>query len=297
MALELPKDGPRSVLDVKLLQELVVQLLNEVGDLRGELAATRKELQEAKDEINRLKKEQGKPRFGKAKVDKLTKSKARKTNEGDRSSSVKKKPKIDRTVRLEKRPDNLPADAIFKGYRSVIERNIRLVPDTVEYQISRWYSPGTGKTYESSLPDTYRGQIGNELVSLVQILHHCGNMTHSGIKQILEHLKVGLSKGCISDILTKNEWIISERDDLLLASLAASPYQQMDSTLSKEAGVRRSTQIICGKYHSLFYTYPSRSRLDIYAALQGKSRHAVQLAYTPLAIERMKKAKVSKKKN
>ncbi len=43
------------------------------------------------------------------------------------------------------------------------------------------------------------------------------------------------------------------------------------------------TQVICGEHFSLFYTQEGRSRLDVYAALQGKSRKEVGLAYTALA--------------
>ena len=298
MEFQLPKSGPLGISEVASLQELVVKLLNELGETRDQLAICQEQLQEALDEINRLKKEKARPKFGKTKP----KGKVSKLPEGqstDETASSPTKdtsaPEIDRVEWVTARPDDLPHDAQFKGYRSVIQRDIRIIRDNVEYRIARWYSPSLGKSYESNLPASYRGQIGSNLLSLVQILHHCGDMTHSRIHDLLQHLGNPLSEGCISNMLTKSDWIEEERHSLLIASLQSSPYAQMDGTTSKQAGARLHTQIISGLYFSVFYTLSGRSRLDIYAALQGRTRQQVRLCYTTLAIEHMKKALVSHK--
>ncbi len=298
MKFPLPKDGPRGINDIGLLQELVVKLLNELADAREQLAQAEEQLQEALDEINRLKKEKGRPKFSKAKPKGKVKKLPRTKLSSDVESSGTKEacgPPIDRVELVDTRPDDLPDDAQFKGYRSVIQRDIRIVRDNVEYRIAKWYSPSLGKSYESDVPASYRGQIGSNLLSLVQMLHHCGDMTHSRISDLLKHLGNPLSKGCISNMLTQSEWIEAEQRALLKASLQASPYVQMDSTMSKQAGARLHTQILSGQYFSLFYTLDGKSRLDVYAALQGQSRQQVGLAYTPLAIEQMKQALVSQK--
>jgi len=298
MKIPLPKDGPRGITDIGLLQELMIELLNELAEAREQLAQSQDQLQAALDEINRLKKEKGRPKFSstkpKGKVKKLPKTKSSSDSESSPTKEFSS-PTIDRVELVNTRPDGLPDDAQFKGYRSVIQRDIRVVRDNVEYRISRWYSPRMGKTYEATLPDSYRGQIGSNLLSLVQMLHHCGDMTHGRISDLLTHLGIPLSKGGISNMLTQSEWVEAEQADLLKASLQASPYVQLDSTMSKQAGERLHTQIISGQYFSLFYTLQGRSRMDVYAALQGQSRQQVRLAYTPLAIDRMKQALVSKK--
>lgn len=294
---QLPKDGPRGINDLVFLQELVVQLLNELGEAKEQLAQSQKELQIALDEINRLKQEKGRPKFGgakpKGKVNKLPKTKSSSDSKPSRIKEFSA-PIIDRVELVDTRPADLPEDAQFKGYRSVIQRDIKVVRDNVEYRIARWYSPSMGKTYEADLPASYRGQIGSNLLSLVQMLHHCGDMTHSRISDLLIHLGIPISQGSISNMLTQSEWVEAEQMDLLKASLKASPYVQLDSTMSKQAGASLHTQIISGEYFSLFYTLTGRSRMDVYAALQGQSRQQVCLAYTPLAIDRMKQAFVSK---
>lgn len=298
MKFPLPKDGPRGINDIGHLQELMIAVLNELADAKEQLAQSQEQLQAALDEINRLKKEKGRPKFGRAKtkvkVKKLPKTKSSK----DKDSSGTKEfsaPSIDRIELVHTPPDDLPDDAQFKGYRRVIQRDIRVVRENVEYRIARWYSPSLGKTYEANLPNSYRGQIGSNLLSLVQMLHHCGDMTHGRINDLLIHLGIPISKGSISNMLTQSEWVEAEQKALLKASLQASPYVQLDSTKSKQAGVGLHTQIISGQYFSLFYTLQGRSRMDVYAALQGQSRQQVRLAYTPLAIDRMKRALVSKK--
>jgi len=292
--------NPHEQTDVLVLQKLVVQLLNRQEDLVSELAAMRKELDSALDEIKRLKGEKGRPRFGpsgkKKDVKKLPKTNQTSSDSGPSSESKDSSaPSVDRVEFVDTKPLDLPSDAQFKGYRSVYQKNIQIKRDNVEYKIARWYCPSEGRYYESNMPASYRGQTGSMLMSFVQMLHHCGDMTHGKIRELLAHFGLDLSGGGLSNMLTHSDWIEAERSALLQASIEASPYAQIDSTSSKEKGQRRYTQIICGKYFSLFYSQVGRSRLDVYAALQGQARQEVQLAYSLVSQERLRNAKVSKK--
>lgn len=289
--------NPRNISDTGLLQELVVELFNQVGELKEELASTQKQFADALDEIKRLKGEKGRPRFRSSKKAK-TKPDSRSNSQEDRTSAPDaedKLPPVNRVECIDTKPNELPDDAVFKGYRSVYQRDIRIVPDHIEYRIARWYSPRTGKVYEAPLPSDYNGQIGSKLTSFIQMLHHCGDMTHRRISDLLKHIGIRVSTGGISNILTYNDWICSEQAALLSSSIEASPYVQMDSTTTKEQGKRMYTQVICGQYFSLFYTQAGRSRLDVYASLQGQSRQTVQLAYNKHAHDHMIAARVSQK--
>ena len=290
--------NPRDITDVSQLQELVVMLLNRQEELLAELAATRQELSEALDEIKRLKGEKGAPKFKKRKKSNIfspNRSQSPSRSSRNKSDASSHPPDVDRVEMVDSPPSDLPTDAQFKGWRSVYQKDIRLVREVIEYRIARWYSPSKRRHYESALPKTYRGQIGSMLQSFIQILHHCGDMTHRKIKDLLEHLGIGSSSGGISNILTHSEWVCQEQAALLQKSLTHSPYTQMDSTGSRQEGKGMYTQIICGAHFSLFYTQQGRSRLDVYAALQGQNRDQVRLAYTELAHDRMLAAKVSQK--
>lgn len=291
--------NPREITDIASLQEMVVQVLNSHEALRSELEATREQLSDALDEIKRLKGEKGRPHFGskrkKKKASPLTKPPKSSFDPDSSSNSPSSPPSVDRIVEVDLKPVNAPSDLISKGCRSVYQKNILIKRDTVEYRISRWYSPSENQYYESELPPEYQGQTGSMLQSFIQILHHCGDMTHRKILELLTHLGIELSEGGISNLLTHSDWVLEEQSSLLESSIKHSPYVQIDSTMSKEKGQRHHTQILCGEFFSLFSTQPGRSRLDVYAALQGQSREEVTLAYTDLALDRLLEAKVSKK--
>lgn len=55
--------NPREISDVKLLQELLIELLNAQEDLRVQLSSTEANLRAALDEIKRLKGEKARPQF------------------------------------------------------------------------------------------------------------------------------------------------------------------------------------------------------------------------------------------
>ncbi|MEL6654099.1 MAG: transposase [Bacteroidota bacterium] len=256
------------------------------------------QLADAQDEINRLKGEKGRPRFPKR--GKSPKLKPRKSGSPARKSATDSSrdddaspPAVDSFVSVDKAPDNLPDDAVFKGYRTVYQFDIQLARHNTAYKIARWYSPAEGKVYESSLPQGAIAGIGSSLRSFIQILHHGGDMTHRKIGELLDHLGIKLGSGSISELLTRSDWVEAEYEALLETSVGASPYLQMDSTGSRQQGKGMHTQVMCGEFFSLFSTQQGRSRADVYAALQGQSREQVQLAYTPLAIELMEQAKVS----
>ena len=290
--------NPREITDIKVLQDLVIELLNRVDQLTIAHMSLQEQLAEAKDEINRLKGEQGRPRFPKRRKSPKLKAKRRGSKPAQKDSASDESatpPATDACVSVDLPPANLPADAVFKGYRSVYQHDIKLARHNTEYKIARWYSPAQGKVYESSLPPGAVAGIGSSLRSFIQILHHGGDMTHRKIGELLDHLGIELSSGAISELLTRSDWVEAEYEALLQTSLGESPYVQMDSTASRQQGKGMHTQVMCGEFFSLFSTQQGRSRADVYAALQGQSREEVQLAYTPLAIELMEQAKVSKK--
>ena len=292
--------NPREISDIKVLQDLVIELLNRVEELSQSHASVQAQLADALDEINRLKGEKGRPKFSaKRKVPKLVSGKVVRKKRSKQSTPSSKDSdsasQIDQVKIVDSPPLDLPADAEFKGYREVIHRDIELKRVNTAYRIARWYSASTGKSYESSLPEGAVAGLGASLRSFIQILHHGGDMTHRRIQEFLQHLGIELSSGTISNVLTHSDWVESEYEELLRTSLSQSPYVQMDSTSSREKGQGMHTQIMCGEFFTLFSTQEGRSRMDVYAALQGTSRRELQLAYTPLAIELMESAKVSKK--
>ena len=121
------------MLEIKVAMEQVKQLQDKdfslpetqreafslLESLFGIIIAQQQEVQELRDEINRLKGEQGKPKFGPKKPDtkasEIKKAKIEPKKPWAKSSK-RGKIKIDRTEIIKINTSELPPDVVFKGY-------------------------------------------------------------------------------------------------------------------------------------------------------------------------------------
>jgi hypothetical protein len=163
---------------------IVKRLLNLVERLAGENAALESERQALRDEINRLKGEQGKPdiKADKRKTGDISSEAERKEAEanatkgagsGDggaaeeaggkktrRREAKLPKIKIDREKICPLDKAGLPDDLEFKGYEDVVVQDLVIVRDNVKYRREVYYSPSQRKSYRGELPEGVRGQGG-----------------------------------------------------------------------------------------------------------------------------------------
>jgi hypothetical protein len=140
---ELARLDLASIADVGARQAIRA-LLSLVEELASENRALRAELAQVKDENARLKGGSGRPKLPPGKAGGAT----------DYSSEQERRPapktwqkrgkqdrlRIDRTERLAVDPTTLPADAVFKGYETVVVQDLVLRTDTVAYEQAVWYS-------------------------------------------------------------------------------------------------------------------------------------------------------------
>lgn len=270
------------------LRSIVVLLMNTVDTLSSEVAALKKENQELKDTINLLKGEQAKPKFpgsgkkpnkdisssGKEKVGKTVKEQEKTLVQIDRKPEV-----------LHPKPEDLPPDAEFKFYKTVVVQDIILKRDNVEYKLAMYWSPSQQTTYAPELPPEHRqGGYGSNLRALMQVLNRDCNVTESGIENLLSSLGLKISGGTISNLLLEpDEWVCQERDDIMRTGVESSPYAQTDSTQSKQKGASLKTHIIGGLYFVAYYTLGGKARLDILKALSGNPKEGLQITYNAQA--------------
>jgi len=291
-------------LNLTSLRDVVTLLLNEVEEYWQKLEDYKKETQELKDEINRLKKEQGKPIFKEGKKEASEEEKeeeekkgaTRKRGKKKNNKKGAKKPKIpiDKIELCQPEKSNLPQDAVFKYYDTVIQQDIDLVRNNVLYKVAVYYSPSARKTYRGKLPSEYVGEFGLGIRSLTQLLHQFCDTTQGRLEALYKSLGVLISSGTISNIiLSSKDWVLSEQRAILKSGIAGSSFTQADSTKSVERGVRKATQIICGDYFSVFYTMDSKSRLDVIRALLGKPEAGLRITYNQTSIALLDKFKVS----
>ena len=259
----------------------VVVLLNLVEALASENETLRAEQQRLKDEINRLKGEQGKPEVkGKNRqAQDISSEQERQTHEvepepkekGKRKRASKRKQiRIDRrqTCRVER--DQLPADAVFKGYESVVAQELKIVTDNVEYRREVYYSPSQKKTYRGPLPAGVKGEFGSGIKSLIVTMKHVCNMSQPKILEFLRNAKVVISSSYISKLLTDPESVFhAEKDDLYQAGLASGSYQQIDDTTARVNGENHYTQVVCNPVYTAYFTTEHKDRLSVLDVLRN----------------------------
>ena len=255
------------------IKGVVQQLANLLEQSLTDNDTLRAENQRLKDEINRLKGEQGKPN--------IKPNKPAPTDLGDHSSEQqRKKPAtwskrkknetivLGRTERLPLDTSALPEDAVFKGYERVIIQNIKFTPDNVCFERAKYYSPSTGKTYLAPLPPGYEGSFGPDLKALVLSLHHLGNVSQPALHTLLTHAGIQISTGTIGDFLIQGqESFHEEKNAITLAGLASTPWQQTDDTATRVNGVNEHCHVLCNPLYTAYTTLPHKDRLSVLKVL------------------------------
>src|SRR2546428_10527663 len=143
----IPDEGPR---------ELVQQLLNVLKEVMAALGAAQAENHRLRDEITRLKGEQGAPT--------IKPNTPQPPPKNHSSEQERRKPKtwskdrktdriaIDREQVVQVDPTHLPPDAVFKGYEDVVVQDVIFRTDNVLLHKEKFYSPSQHQTSLASLP-------------------------------------------------------------------------------------------------------------------------------------------------
>lgn len=212
------------------MRSSVESLLNLIEELNSKVIELDAENQRLKDEINRLKGEQGKPDIKGKKPRGLSNNysseKARKTPKKHCKSRKKETIKIDREQILEYPQDQLPAG--------------------------------------------YEGEFGTGIKALVISLYYGGNMTQSKLLEFLENIGICMSTGHLSHLLIKNHaWFEREKEEICEAGLASSPWQDLDQTSARVAGINYTTNIICNPLFTVYVTTARQDRLSVLKVLQN----------------------------
>ena len=233
-------------------------LINLVERLSEENEKFKLEIQKLRDENNRLKGEQGKPKIpgkkGSGKGKNVSSEKDRKQREGkeEKPKSKKKNIPINRTEICKVDPSILPADAEYRGYEPVLVQEILITTDNVEYRKEIFYSPSEKRTYVGELPPGIVGEFGPGIRSLVCTLKYVANMSQPKIRELLENCGIYISQTTISRILTNDETGFNqEKIDIFRAALEHTPYQQIDDTTVRVNGKNHYSQIFCNPYYTL----------------------------------------------
>jgi hypothetical protein len=265
---------PETIQDLEGARTAIRALLNLVEELQAENQALRKEVAELRDEVNRLKGEQGRPQI------KPDKKKGQGTDhsseeERRRPKSWRKGPKndqirIDREERLSVDKGQMPADVEFKGYVESIVQDLRIRTDNVLFVKEKYHSPSERQVYVAPLPAGYDGQFGPGIRSLVVTLYYAGGMTESKILEFLTQFGISISTGQVSNLLVKDQerWH-AEKDAVWRAGLESSDWQHMDDTATRVDGENQHCHVLCNPYYTAYFTRPGKDRVTLIHLLQG----------------------------
>jgi Transposase IS66 family len=260
-----------STIEDESLRQVVISLMNLVESLSAKVAEQAEEIQRLRDENNRLKGEQGKPKVkaNKPRAD-LSSEKERRQSKPHHKSSKQSKISIDREVVLKIDPEQLPADAVFKGYEDVVVQDLEIRTDNVQFRKATYYSPNQKRTYRASLPAGYHGQFGPKVRAWVVAMYYGGQMSEPKILEFLQTAGLQISAGQLSCMLIKDQEVFhEERAAIVQAGLKSSPWQHLDSTGTRVNGHNQHAHVLCNQLYTAYCTLPSKDRMSMLRVLQG----------------------------
>jgi len=249
-------------------RELVRRLLNVLEDVRADLRAAQAEIQRLRNEINRLKGEQGqpaiKPNTPHPPPKDLSSEQERRTPKAWSKGRKTERIPIDREQVVAVDPADLPPDAVFKGYEDVVVQDVLFRTDHVLFRKEKFYSPSQHTTYVASLPPGYRGQFGPGIKSLTLVFYYGAQMSEPKVAELLRSVGVRISDGQVSNLLIKDQAAFhTEKDAVYQAGLASSPWQHLDDTSTRVNGQNGYCHIVCNPLYTAYFTTTAKDRLTV----------------------------------
>lgn len=267
-------------LDINNIRDLddsldyIRKLLNLVETLSQENRELKHQIQELRDEINRLKGEQGKPKV------KPNKKKSKQYSSEKERKKPKKRKKRRKKNRIKTHDSQiccvdkslLPKDAQFKGYDRVVVQDIKFEAHNTLFLKEKYYSSSLNKSYLAPLPPGYEGEFGPEVKSLSLKLYFDTNVTQPRILDLLQDADITISAGQLSNFLIKDhDGFHKEKDALYEAGLKSTPWHHIDDTSTRVNGQNQYCQILCNPLYTAYFTTPNKSRLTVIDVLRNFS--------------------------
>jgi len=257
-------------------------LRNVIETQAAEIATLRAENQRLRDEVNRLKGEQGAPTILPTK-----RAAADQASERERGAQRPARPRVDKRSLLhidriqeqEVDPALLPPDAERKGYAEFVVQDVALRTDTVLFRCARWYAASTRRSYQAPLPDGYadHGHYGPGLKALALQLYYQGQMSEPKILEVLQSVGIVISAAHLATLLIDQPIFAAEYEEIARAGLASSLYQHLDDTSTRVNGVEEQCHILCGPLYTLYRTTPRKDRQAVLDVLRLGAPRAYQV--------------------
>jgi hypothetical protein len=270
-------------------QQEHMRSLNQLSIALQSIASLGEEIQILKDEIARLKGTSPRPNLPPGRLE---------GSGGGGSGGTGGKPGRGKHPRRKKtglnfhkeqrlKPDNIPADAIFKGTRKYDVQNIVCQAYNTRYIIERWQLPD-GTYIEGQLPTHVQGHYGAELRAHVLTLAYSCRVTEELILDQLHRYKIAISAGQLHTMLTEeHDDYHTEKATILEAALESGKIQT-DEVGTRHQGKNCYTNVICNEFFVYLTTTSSKSRINFLNILaQGRNEYRFnQDAHDYLAVHK-----------
>ena len=266
--------------------EIVLQKVSEQGAL----------IQELRDEINRLKGEQGKPDIsGKNQKEEestpsnISSEKERKKGTRRRKRRVKfdssRRIDITQKIDIEDKSD-LPTDIVFKGYAKTHYQHLEISAQLIELQRAIYYSPSTKQTYTAPYPNEYEsGDYSQDLKGHIIMLKSKFGMSVPQIGEFLRLNGIDITNGTISNIyIEKGEELKEESQLIHKNGIENGLYSQTDTTGARVNGENYHTHIFTNAYFTSYFTTQHKDRQTVLDLLRSQAPRVYLLDETTYAI-------------
>jgi hypothetical protein len=145
--------------------------------------------------------------------------------------------KRDRVTREVTLRAEVPAGSRFKGYKTVVRRDLVLAAEVVRYKRERWLTP-EGQTIIAPLPVGIAGGYGPGVWRFCLALHTQGQVTTERLTDLLNGIGLSISKREVVRLLTSDLEMFEQEDHAVLeAGLVSSPYLTVDDTGARHAWI------------------------------------------------------------
>ena len=261
-----PPDDSQGMSEVAELRDLMRALAEQVDGLTRENAALRAENQQLKDEIARLKRLPPRPPFAPSGMEKASAAPA-----STPAQPRRRGPKPDRATREVIVKADAPAGSRFKGYATLLLRELTMSADVIAYRRERWLTP-QGKMIVAPAPAGIVGGFGPNLRQFCLVMHTQGQVTTERLTSILNGAGVAISKRQIVRLLTGNlDAFVAEDQAVLKAGLASSSFITVDDTGALHQRRDNVTTQIGGDSFTVFRTGAAKSRRNFLSLLRAGS--------------------------
>jgi hypothetical protein len=266
---------------------LVLLLLSVIQQLK-------KENQELRDEIQRLKGTTRRPDIKPSVLLKPDKKKPKQPpgkRPGSDKRSKTKDIRIDQDVVLP--PTELPPDAVLEGYRDFVVQDLIIQGNNTRYRRAVYRLPD-GTLLVGPRPADVTSHFGLGLRQYILLQAHQNHVTQNRILEQLRDLGVDISAGQISNILLNgHDTFHDEKDQLLPAAREVSDHLHCDDTSARHQGKAAVCTHIGNELFASFSTTDSKSRLNFLRLLcQGDDE---QYRWCEESLESLRAFGVSKK--